>query len=82
MPIGGYSQLDRFNLVAFCQVAFAKEALSRPDLKMAHNLHKMSSLLGGAFFVADDCFPEFPYLHAAWHLAAAVGVSTCNKLLE
>ncbi|XP_042401584.1 uncharacterized protein LOC121991660 isoform X2 [Zingiber officinale] len=64
------------------EVAFAKQALSRPDLKMAHNLHKMSSLLGGAFFVADDCFPEIPYLHAAWHLAAAVGVSTCNKLLE
>lgn len=64
------------------EVAFAKEAFSRPDLKVAHNLHKMSSLLGGAFFVADDCLPEFPYLHAAWHLAAAVGVGTCNKLLE
>jgi hypothetical protein len=48
---------------------------------MAHNLHKMSSLLGGALFIADDCFPETPYIHAAWHLAAALGTATCNKLL-
>jgi hypothetical protein len=53
-----------------------------PELRMAHNLHKMSSLLGGALFIADDAFPETPYLHAAWHLAAALGVGTCNKLLE
>lgn len=49
---------------------------------MSHNVHKMSSLLGGALFIADDVFPETPFLHAGWHLAAAVGVSTCNKLLE
>lgn len=49
---------------------------------MAHNLHTMSSLLGGALFIADDMFPGTPYVHAAWHLAAAVGVGTCNKLLE
>jgi hypothetical protein len=48
---------------------------------MAHNLHKMSSLLGGVLFIADDCFPETPYIHAAWHLAAALGTATCNKLL-
>lgn len=64
------------------EVAFAKRALTEPELKMAHNLHKMSSLLGGALFIADDIFPETPYLHAAWHLAAAVGVGTCNKLLK
>lgn len=64
------------------EVAFAKRALKDPELKMAHNVHKMSSLLGGALFIADDAFPETPYLHAAWHLAAAIGVSTCNKLLE
>lgn len=69
-------------LVAYSQVAFAKQALTRPNLRMAHNLHKMSSLLGAALFIADDCFPQTPYLHAAWHLAAAVGVGTCNKLLE
>jgi len=49
---------------------------------MAHTVHKMSSLLGCMLFVADDLFPKTPYLHAAWHLAAAVGVGTCNKLLE
>ncbi|GFS32955.1 hypothetical protein Acr_00g0025560 [Actinidia rufa] len=64
------------------EVAFAKRAVQDPDLRMAHNVHKMSSLLGGALFVADDVFPETPFLHAAWHLAAAVGVGTCNKLLE
>ncbi|XP_074274943.1 uncharacterized protein LOC141598987 [Silene latifolia] len=64
------------------EVAFAKRAVKDPELRMAHNIHKASSLLGGALFVADDVFPETPYLHAAWHLAAAVGVGTCNKLLE
>ncbi|GAV63128.1 hypothetical protein CFOL_v3_06649 [Cephalotus follicularis] len=64
------------------EVAFAKRALKDPDLRMAHNVHKMSSFLGGAFFIADDVFPKTPFLHAAWHLAAAVGVGTCNKLLE
>lgn len=64
------------------EVAFAKRALKDPDLRTAHTVHKMSSLLGGAFFIADDVFPQTPFLHAAWHLAAAVGVGTCNKLLE
>ncbi|EEE68743.1 hypothetical protein OsJ_27426 [Oryza sativa Japonica Group] len=64
------------------EVSFAKRASMEPELRMAHNLHKMSSLLGGALFIADDAFPETPYLHAAWHLAAALGVGTCNKLLE
>ncbi|KAF2919797.1 hypothetical protein DAI22_08g162500 [Oryza sativa Japonica Group] len=56
------------------EVSFAKRASMEPELRMAHNLHKMSSLLGGALFIADDAFPETPYLHAAWHLAAALGV--------
>ncbi|XP_057962457.1 uncharacterized protein LOC131154019 isoform X2 [Malania oleifera] len=64
------------------EVAFAKRAFEDPDLRMAHNVHKMSSLLGGALFIADDVFPRTPFLHAAWHLAAAVGIGTCNKLLE
>uniref|UniRef100_A0A804JXQ4 Uncharacterized protein n=1 Tax=Musa acuminata subsp. malaccensis TaxID=214687 RepID=A0A804JXQ4_MUSAM len=73
---------DYTMIAATTLVAFAKQALTRPNLRMAHNLHKMSSLLGAALFIADDCFPQTPYLHAAWHLAAAVGVGTCNKLLE
>lgn len=68
--------------ICLLQVAFAKRALKDPELRMAHNVHKMSSLLGGVFFIADDVFPRTPYLHAAWHLAAAVCVGTCNKLLE
>ncbi|XP_011016406.1 PREDICTED: uncharacterized protein LOC105119911 [Populus euphratica] len=69
-------------MVSAIHVAFAKRALKDPDLRMAHNLHKMSSLLGGVLFVADDCLPSTPFLHAGWHLAAAIGVGTCNKLLE
>ena len=64
------------------EVAFAKRAIEDPDLRVAHNVHRMSSLIGGALFICEDYFPETPYLHAAWHLAAAVGVGTCNKLLE
>ncbi|GJN34033.1 hypothetical protein PR202_gb22666 [Eleusine coracana subsp. coracana] len=64
------------------EVSFARRASIEPELRMAHNLHKMSSLLGGALFIADDCFPDTPYIHAAWHLAAAMGTATCNKLLK
>lgn len=64
------------------QVVFAKRAVEDPDLRKAHNVHKMSSLLGGALFIADDLLPQTPFLHAGWHLAAALGVSTCNKLLD
>ncbi|XP_076932993.1 uncharacterized protein LOC143598735 [Bidens hawaiensis] len=64
------------------EVAFARRAVKDPDLKPVHNVHKLSALLGGAFFAADDLFPETPYLHAGWHLAAAIGVGACNKLLE
>lgn len=64
------------------EVAFAKRSLKDPDLKTAHNVHKMSSLPEGALFIADDFFPETPFLDAGWHLAAAIGVGTCNKLLE
>ncbi|ONM21786.1 hypothetical protein ZEAMMB73_Zm00001d005742 [Zea mays] len=69
-------------LMEASNVSFARRASMEPELRMAHNLHKVSSLLGGALFIADDCFPETPYIHAAWHLAAAIGVGTCNKLLE
>jgi hypothetical protein len=39
-------------------------------------------VIGGAFFVADDIYPNTPYIHAAQHVAAAVGVATLNTLLE
>ncbi|KAJ4841635.1 hypothetical protein Tsubulata_027583 [Turnera subulata] len=42
------------------EVAFAKRASEDPQLRKAHTLHKMSSLLGGALFVADDVFPKTP----------------------
>lgn len=63
------------------EVAFAKRALKDPELRTSHRLHKVSSVVGGILFVADDVFPATPFLHSAWHLAAAVAVATCNKLL-
>lgn len=63
------------------QVSFANRAFEDSELRKAHTVHKISSLLGGALFVADDLLPQTPFLHAAWHLAAAVGLTTCNKLL-
>ncbi|XP_020974221.1 uncharacterized protein LOC107647656 isoform X2 [Arachis ipaensis] len=47
------------------------------DLTMANRVHKISSIVGGMLFVADNL-----YIHTAWHLATAIGVSTCNMLLE
>ncbi|GAB2279981.1 hypothetical protein Dimus_014618 [Dionaea muscipula] len=64
------------------EVAFAKRAMENPELRMSHKMHKLSWLLGGILFVAEDMLPTTPFIHAAWHLAAAVGVATCNKLLE
>ncbi|XLT85868.1 hypothetical protein HN873_007621 [Arachis hypogaea] len=51
------------------------------DLRMAPMVHKMS-LVDRMLLVADDLFHKNPYIHAAWHLAATISVSTCNKLLE
>ncbi|KAJ8747790.1 hypothetical protein K2173_002188 [Erythroxylum novogranatense] len=39
------------------EVAFAKRALVEPELRVAHQVHKMSSMLGGVLFIADDMFP-------------------------
>ncbi|XP_057858876.1 uncharacterized protein LOC131067761 isoform X1 [Cryptomeria japonica] len=64
------------------ELDFAKRAASEPELRKAYNLHTASSVVGAALYVADDMFPKTPYLHAGWHLAAAVGVATCNKLLK
>jgi len=56
--------------------------IENPKLRGAHALHAASSLVGGALFIADDVFPDAPYIHAAWHLAAAVGVMTINTLID
>ncbi|KAM0952695.1 hypothetical protein DsansV1_C02g0015861 [Dioscorea sansibarensis] len=63
------------------EIKFAKRALSNRDLRTAHNMRAISSVLAGLLFVFEDQLPQTPYIHAAWHLAAAVGVGTCNKLL-
>ncbi|KAL8142063.1 hypothetical protein V2J09_015095 [Rumex salicifolius] len=67
---------------AMMEVAFAKRAVENPELKTAYNVHKLSFLLSGALFVADEVYPKTPFIHAAWHLTAAIGVGTCNKLLQ
>lgn len=64
------------------EATFARRAHNEPKLRKAHSLHTLSSVLGSALFVADDVLPNTPYIHAAWHLAAALGVATCTKLLE
>lgn len=68
--------------IGLMEVTFAQRAQMEPRLKKAHSLHAAASVVGCALFVADDVFPDAPFLHAAWHLTAAVGLATCNKLLE
>lgn len=68
--------------VGLMEVTFAQRAKMEPHLRKAHALHAVSSLVGCALFVADDVFPDTPFLHAAWHLAAAIGTATCIKLLD
>lgn len=64
------------------EAEFARKSLENPKFRRAHALHTASSLIGGALFVADDIFPDTPFIHAAWHCAAAVGVMTVNSLIE
>lgn len=68
--------------VGLMEVTFAQRVQREPHLRKAHALHAVSALVGCALFVADDVFPDTPFLHAAWHVAAAVGTATCIKLLE
>jgi len=63
------------------QATFALRTLENPQLREAHKWHAASSLLGGALFVADGFFPDTPYIHAAWHVAAAFGVATLKAVL-
>lgn len=68
--------------VGLMEITFAQRVQTEPHLRKAHVLHAASSIVGCALFIADDIYPDMPFLHAAWHLAAAVGVATCTKLLE
>eukprot|EP00850_Spirogloea_muscicola_P019251 SM000187S03868 [mRNA] locus=s187:943:1876:+ [translate_table: standard] len=63
------------------EVTFARRVLADRKLTRTHLAHASSSILGGAFFLADELFPEHPYMHAGWHIAAALGIHTANKLL-
>lgn len=64
------------------QATFARKVFKDPRLRGVLTLHTVSTLVGGALFVADDICPDKPYLHAGWHLAAAMGVMTVNSLIE
>lgn len=61
---------------------FAVKTRNDPKLRKAHNMHTMSSLLGGALFAGNHFFANTPYVHAAWHLAAAVSVATLGSMLQ
>ncbi|CAN6844481.1 unnamed protein product [Brassica oleracea] len=51
--------------IGMMEVSFAKRVLKDPDLKAAHNVHKMSTLLGGVLFIANNLFPETT-IHSRW----------------
>ncbi|MCO5589049.1 hypothetical protein L7F22_043014 [Adiantum nelumboides] len=68
--------------VGLMEVTFAQRVKREPHLRTAHTIHAISTLVGCALFVADDVYPETPFLHAAWHVAAAIGTATCIKLLK
>lgn len=63
------------------EATFAQRVKAEPSLRKAHGIHKLSSGLGGVLFIADDVFPNTPWVHAAWHLTAAVGVATSAPLI-
>lgn len=64
------------------EATFYQRVSQDPGLRGVHALHAASSVVGCALFVADGMLPDTPFIHAAWHLAAAVGVATYSKLLE
>ncbi|KAJ7565540.1 hypothetical protein O6H91_02G064800 [Diphasiastrum complanatum] len=64
------------------EVTLARKVLAEPRLRKAYGIHAISTLAGAALFLADDTHPDTPYIHAAWHLAAAFGAATINQLLE
>eukprot|EP00252_Welwitschia_mirabilis_P012810 TRINITY_DN28344_c0_g1_i1.p1 TRINITY_DN28344_c0_g1~~TRINITY_DN28344_c0_g1_i1.p1 ORF type:complete len:275 (+),score=58.66 TRINITY_DN28344_c0_g1_i1:33-857(+) len=63
------------------EVIYAQRRALDPELRRAHGLHAAATAVGVALFVADDLFPNTPFIHAAWHLGAAAAVATYNKLL-
>lgn len=67
------------------EATFLRRALKETNnagLKRAHLQHAAAAVAGGALFLADDVFPDRPYIHAAWHVAAALGIYTARSLLE
>ncbi|KAJ7295389.1 hypothetical protein O6H91_Y191800 [Diphasiastrum complanatum] len=64
------------------EATFAQRAFLEPQLRNTYALHTISSMAGGALFLADDLYPNIPYIHAAWHLVSALGVSTYGSLLH
>jgi hypothetical protein len=70
-----YIDLDHFSH-GLWQATFACEVLEAPHLRKAYTWHTTSTVIGGALFVADDIYPNTPYIHAARHVPATVGVAT------
>ncbi|CAN7087583.1 unnamed protein product [Brassica oleracea var. botrytis] len=65
-------------LMAASALALPFQPLLDPDLKTAHNVHARS----GTMWAGPDNVHKMSRLLVGWHLAAAIGVGTCNKLLQ
>lgn len=65
-------------LCPYPQATFAQRVRNEPSLRKAYDAHRLASAVGAALFIADS---NIPYVHAAWHLAAALGVATSAALV-
>ncbi|GAQ85894.1 hypothetical protein KFL_002600020 [Klebsormidium nitens] len=68
---------------AAMEVKFARRSLAQPDrYQKAHRMHAASTFLGCVCFLAEEVYPDVPFIHAAWHVAAALAIHTSNALLK
>lgn len=67
--------------MALMEVLFLRHAKHKPELRGAHRAHMSAVGIGGALFILEEVFPETPYIHAAWHCMAALGIHCANQML-
>lgn len=62
--------------------AFWRRAHRRKNMRPAWRMHTLSSVAGLGFFGLEELLPNVPYIHAGWHVLAAVAAATAGSLLE